>query len=35
MVLFNPKLLNYKIPDKEKITLSPNKVIEQLQKDKE
>jgi hypothetical protein len=35
MVLFNPRLLNYKIPDKEKITLSPNKVIEQLQKDKE
>ena len=35
MALFNPKLLNYKIPDKEKITLSPNKVIEQLQKDKE
>ena len=35
MLLFNPKLLNYKIPEKDKISLSPNKVIEQLQKDVE
>jgi hypothetical protein len=35
MILFNPKLMNYKIPDRDKITLSPNKVIEQLQKDVE
>ena len=35
MLLFNPKLLNYKIPDKDQMSLSPNKVIEQLQKDVE
>jgi hypothetical protein len=35
MILFNPKLVNYKIPEKDKISLSPNKVIEQLQKDVE
>ena len=35
MILFNPKLMNYKIPEKDKISLSPNKVIEQLQKDVE
>jgi hypothetical protein len=35
MILFNPKLLNYKIPEKDKVSLSPNKVIEQLQKDVE
>jgi hypothetical protein len=35
MILFNPKLMNYKIPEKNKISLSPNKVLEQLQKDVE
>ena len=33
MVLFNPKLMNYQVKDK--MNLSPNKVIEQLQKDVE
>ena len=35
MVLFNPKILNYEIPNKERIQITPNKVIEQLQKDVE
>jgi hypothetical protein len=35
MIVFNPKLLNYKTPDLDHIRISPSEVIEQIQKDVE
>ena len=35
MVLFNPRLMNYKIFELNRINLSPNNVIEQIHKDAE